>query len=91
MSTIWRKPDQIIQPWMFGDLFEKTTCLWLKGVSPLVPSITEKPAILPARYKFVGSDGKPRTFPSWLRSGDSVHNSKTFLGVARAMAEQWGG
>lgn len=43
MSSVWRKPDQIIQPWMFGDKFSKSTCLWLKGLPNLVPTnIVEK-------------------------------------------------
>ena len=38
MSTLWRKPDQIIQPYQFGDSFQKTTCLWLKNLPKLVPT-----------------------------------------------------
>jgi site-specific DNA-cytosine methylase len=43
MSTRWKKPNQIIQPWQFGDLASKSTCLWLKGLPDLIPQITEKP------------------------------------------------
>jgi hypothetical protein len=46
MSTSWRKPDQIIQPWWFGDPFEKKTCLWLKGVPPLVPTKIVEPTLV---------------------------------------------
>ena len=43
MSTVYRKPDQIINPWQFGDPVPKTTCLWLKGLPQLIPTVTEKP------------------------------------------------
>ncbi len=90
MSTYYRKPDQIIQPWMFGDAFEKATCLWLKGLPNLIPTNIVKPE---ERIKF--ESGK--TMPKWY--ADSWHlpkeerarqRSKTFPGFAKAMAEQWG-
>ena len=90
MSTIWRKPDQIINPYLFGDPFEKTTCLWLKGLDLLVPTnIVE----VPPRVEF--KSGK--TMPSWYadafklpKEERSKLRSKTFPGIAKAMAEQWG-
>lgn len=94
MSTKWRKADQIIHPYMFGDAFEKRTCLWLKGLPQLIPTdIVEPPKrqVLPS--------GK--TIPSWYSKKYSRDNpdgesrqsmrSKTFPGIAKAMAEQWGG
>lgn len=45
LSSLWRKPDQIISPWMFGDNTEKKTCLWLKGFPLLVPEVNEVPEI----------------------------------------------
>ena len=91
MSTRWRKPDQIIQPYMFGDSAEKRTCLWLKGVSPLVPTEKVSP---PERVKF--SSGK--TMPKWYadlwklpKEERSRLRSQTFSGFANAMASQWGG
>ena len=90
MSTYYRKPDQIIQPYMFGDAFEKKTCLWLKGVEPLKPTDEVEP---PERKKF--KSGK--TMPTWY--ADIWHlpkeerarlRSKTFPGIALAMADQWG-
>ena len=89
MSTAWRKPDQIIQPWQFGDAYEKTTCLWLKGLPKLVPTnIVE----VPPRKKF--DSGK--SMPEWYASAFSLPKeeraklrSKTFPGIAKAMAEQW--
>lgn len=90
MSTYWRKPNQIIQPYMFGEPFEKKTCLWLKGLPNLIPTKTVKP---PERTKF--KSGK--SMPSWYaeawhlpKEQRSIIRSKTFQGIADAMAEQWG-
>lgn len=90
MSTYWRKPDQIIQPWMFGDPFEKKTCLWLKGLPLLEERNPVKP---PERVKF--DSGK--TMPAWYaeawhlpKEERSKLRSKTFPGFAKAMAEQYG-
>lgn len=80
-----RKANQKIQPWMFGDPFEKTTCLWLKGLPELTPTNIVTP---PPRQ--VVKSGK--TLPKWYSNcgGDRRKNrSKTFPGVAEAMAEQW--
>ena len=91
MSTEWRKPDQIIGPYMFGDPFEKKTCLWLKGL-PLLEST--KIVGVPPRVKY--KSGK--TMPAWYADAVSLPKeerprvrSKTFPGIAKAMAEQWGG
>ena len=91
MSSEWRKPNQIINPWQFGDAFEKKTCLWLKGLPELTPTnIVE----IPPRKKF--DSGK--TMPSWYaeawhlpKEERAKLRSKTFPGIAKAMAEQWGG
>lgn len=90
MSTVWKKPEQIIQPYMFGDSAEKKTCLWLKGVEPLKATNEIKP---PERVKF--DSGK--TMPKWYadlwhlpREERSRLRSQTFPGFAKAMAEQWG-
>ena len=91
MSTRWRKADQIIQPYMFGDAAEKKTCLWLKGLSPLIPTNVVTP---PHRKEF--KSGK--TMPAWYAEAWHLQKeeraklrSKTFPGIAKAMAEQWGG
>ncbi len=77
MNTIYRKPDQIIQPWMFGHGETKATCLWLKNLPNLVP--TEL------------SDGRDQRIWKMSPSPDrSKLRSKTYLGIAKAMAEQWG-
>ncbi|TAL62081.1 MAG: DNA cytosine methyltransferase [Bacteroidetes bacterium] len=77
MSTIWRKPDQIIQPWMFGHGETKATCLWLKNLPKLYPS-----DIVSGREHRIH-----KMKPSINRSKD---RSKTFVGIAKAMANQWG-
>ena len=91
MSNVYRKPDQIIQPWMFGDPYEKKTCLWLKGLPQLVPTNIVTP---PPRVK-TGENG--RTMAEWYADAwslspheRSVMRSKTFPGIAAAMAKQWG-
>lgn len=90
MSSEWRKPNQIINPWQFGDAFEKKTCLLLKGLPELTPTnIVE----IPPRKKF--DSGK--TMPSWYaeawhlpKEERAKLRSKTFPGIAKAMASQWG-
>lgn len=62
MSGLYRKPDQIIQPYEFGDPFEKRTCLWLKNLSPLVPTKVVQP---PERQKLPGG----HTIPAWYSKG----------------------
>ena len=90
ISTAWRKPDQIIQPYMFGDAAEKKTCLWLKGLDLLKPTNEVKP---PERKRFASG----KTMPEWYANAWHLPKeerarlrSKTFDGIARAMAEQWG-
>ena len=85
MSTCYRKPDQIVQPWMFGDPFEKTTCLWLKNLPKLEPTEIVTP---PPRQ--VVKSGK--TLPFWYSNcgGNRAKiRSKTFPGLAKAMATQY--
>lgn len=77
MSTVWRKPDQIIQPWQFGHGETKATCLWLKGVEPLKPT-----NIVEGREQRVW---KMPPGPDRAKA-----RSKTFPGIALAMAEAWG-
>jgi site-specific DNA-cytosine methylase len=81
ISTTLRKPDQIVQPWMFGDQFTKTTCLWLKNLPPL------KPTKIVGKGEFVIHGG--RKLPKWY-SNRERHRSATFPGIAAAMAAQWG-
>lgn len=77
MSSIWRKPDQIIQPWQFGHGETKATCLWLKNLPHLVPT-----NIVEGREQRIWK--MPPSADRWkLRS-------ETYSGVAEAMAQQWG-
>ena len=76
MSTRWKKPTQIIQPWMFGHGETKATCLWLKGLPPLQPT-----EIVEGREQRVW-----KMPPSKERA---KLRSKTYPGIAKAMAEQW--
>lgn len=96
MSTIYKKPTQIIQPWQFGDEAQKTTCLWLKNLPNLLHTN------IVGKGKFYTSP-KGKKLPEWY--GDASVNgkkiaygsvemkkirNKTFQGIADAMATQWG-
>jgi len=77
--VIGRKADQVLQPWMFGDNETKAVCLWLKGLHPLEPWITDKPENVEARvHKMAPGPDREK------------ERSRFFPGMARAMAEQWG-
>ena len=88
MGTRYRKCDQTIQPYQFGDAFEKLTCLWLKGLPHLVPTNIVQP---PERQKIKGGKSMPEWYSNAPKSDRAKIRSKTFPGIARAMAEQWGG
>jgi len=82
MSTLYRKPDQIIQPWQFGHPETKATCLWLKNLPPLNPSnIVKLPDKKSERMRLHYLPPSP---DRWME------RSRTFQGIAEAMAEQWG-
>lgn len=95
MSSKYRKPNQIIHPWMFGDKFTKSTCLWLKGLPNLEPTnIVEKGEF----FEWTDKNGKKKKQAKWFfdalknaKTADerSKIRSKTFPGIAKAMAEQW--
>ena len=76
MSRMWRKPDQIIQPWQFGHGETKATCLWLKGLPPLRPT-----DVVEGRENRIHR--MPPSAERWKE------RSRTFQGIAEAMAEQW--
>lgn len=86
MSTYYRKPDQIIQPWMFGHTEQKKTCLWLKGLLPLTQTnnVYKEMMLLPQNK---------RERLHYLPPGPerAKQRSKTFSGIAKAMAAQWAG
>lgn len=77
MSSVWREPDQIIQPWMFGHGETKATCLWLKGLQPLWPT-----NFVTGRHPRVHL--MPPSPDRWKE------RSRTYEGIAAAMAKQWG-
>lgn len=97
MSTQYRKPDQIIQPYQYGHPVSKKTCLWLKNLPKLTPTEIVEYEKLHSKGKSGGYSGA-----AWvvrdengkiLRYGDprvAKERSKTFTGIAKAMAEQWG-
>ena len=95
MSTHYRKPDCIIQPYEFGHKARKKTCLWLKNLPPLRPtSIVDRGTILPGGYS-VGAHANYATDENgkvlrWNDPRTQKARSKTFPGIAKAMAEQWG-
>lgn len=95
MSTHYRKPDCVIQPYEFGHPARKKTCLWLKNLPCLIPTDVVDPGeILPGGYS-VGASANYATdengkILSWNDPRTAKIRSKTFLGIARAMAEQWG-
>ena len=96
ISTKIRKPDQIIHPWQFGHEVSKTTCLWFKNVQPLVPTnIVGKGEF----FEWIdGRTGKKKRQPLWFKEARSAKSpeerrtirSRTFKGIADAMATQWG-
>lgn len=91
MSTAYRECDQIVQPWQFGDPFEKRTCLWLKNLPRLCPTKIVTP---PPRHVYPSGNSMPEWYVALgklSKAERSRERSKTFWGIARAMAEQWGG
>ena len=105
MSTIYRKPDQIIQPYYFGDEAQKTTCLWLKNLPKLLhnsaPNLFDSEVTHVGKGKMFewndGKTGKLKREPKWVADAFKLKaderskvRSKTFPGIAKAMATQWG-
>ncbi len=98
MSSVFRKPDQIIQPYQFGDPYSKATCLWLKNLPIL--QFNPKDSLAFPDYQSEVDKGEFVTFSSgkkmakWYNdaSGKKAGHlrSKTFPGIAKSMAEQWG-
>lgn len=106
MSSLYKKPNQVIQPFYFGDEAQKTTCLWLKNLPPLYHN--DKPNLFDDNITHVGKGeffewidgktGKIKKQPQWYadafingknKQETSFLRSKTFPGIAKAMAEQW--
>lgn len=98
MNTLFRKPDQIIHPFNFGHPVSKKTCLWLKGLPLLKHTEEVEPEIIHSKGKSGGYSGpswyvtdEDGKILSWKDPRTAKARSKTYLGVAKAMAEQWAG
>lgn len=90
MSTAYAKPTQIIHPYMFGNPARKATCLWLKGLEPLKPTNIVEPEIIHYKNR-KGTDNPWHMETINLPPHERAKaRSKTFPGIAKAMAEQWG-
>ena len=94
VSTAYRKPNQIISPWMFGDKTEKKTCLWTKNLPNLIPEITEKPEL--EYFEWISKKGVKKRQSLWYyqtrclpHSQRATAASKTFPGIAKALATQY--
>lgn len=95
LNTAYRKPNQIIHPYMFSggendteNYTKKTTCLWTANLPLLVPKCTDEPDLGKLYGKY--SNGKNRTWEETRNTDRAKTRSKTFLGIAKAFAEQWG-
>jgi len=89
LSTRWRKPDWIVQPHQFGHDASKATCLWLKRLPPLRPTEHVPPRVVDGRRRWANQtdSGQNKLTPSADRW---ALRSKTYQGIADAMANQWG-
>ena len=98
ISTEIRKPDQIINPYQFGDDAAKKTCLWLKSLPLLLPTRYCEPRIADGKKRWSNQmdNGQNVTFDkngkimTWGSDEIKKIRSKTYQGIAKAMAEQWG-
>jgi hypothetical protein len=85
MSTVWRKPDQIIHPYMFGHMEQKPTCLWLENL----PVLVEENNVYKEMMKLSRKE-RERIHYMTPSKDRGIKRSETFLGIANAMANQWG-
>ena len=81
LQRIGRRYDQIVRPWMFGDNETKAICLWLRNLPLLKPKVKIKPPTVESKIHYVSG---------WSKERRKKDRSRFFLGVAKAMAEQWG-
>lgn len=88
LNTHFMKPTQIIQPFMFGEPYRKATCLWERGVLPLVPTDIVQPTCKWVRHTLKTKNDLAGYKYKGVYSASE--RSKTFLGIANAMADQWG-
>ena len=90
MGTAYRKADQIIQPYEYGDPARKATCLWLKNLKQLKPTNIVEPNLVYYKSKKGTIKSFSADYGSGGRPADQRRRSKTYSGIAKAMAEQWG-
>lgn len=88
MSKHFRKPDQIIHPYFFGDEARKKTCLWLKNLPHLYHN--DKPNLFDQTITHTSQGKIVNGYPAWMFNSNKKHRSKTFPSIANAMANQWG-
>lgn len=81
LNKLWRYPDQVVEPWQFGDPYRKRTCLWLRGLPPLMATVVSVERDWWVNSTPCKRQGTART---------QKERSLTFPGIAEAMAEQWG-
>jgi|SRR5215831_12443768 len=92
IATMIRPPDQVVQPYWFGDPISKRTCLWLKNLLPLVPTQRVEPEWVLNKQGETYIDRKGKRYSRWhykTGRGNGHVRSLTPLGLAHAMAEQW--
>lgn len=82
--------SQIVYPYQFGELALKPTCLWLKGLPLLVPTKVLDKSLIPRQVWHYSKTGKKKQCSKWYNNNRAKGRSKTFEGIAEAMAEQWG-
>lgn len=95
LSSWWRKPDQIIHPYYFGEPHVKATCLWLENLPLLTYTPMDKPKPLGVTYRkpskyYEGGEEKKHYFTQLEKTRGGHERSRTFQGIADAMADQWG-
>lgn len=90
LNSHWRKPDQIIQPYYFGDMESKRTCLWFKNLPPLIFTKIVKPKVY-GYFKKGNKIGQPIYGTQYVKFSEDrwKERSRTFQGIADAMAAQW--
>ena len=88
MSTLFRKPDQIVQPWQYGHSERKATCFWTRGLVKLTPTNV----VEAEQVRGLSPKGKKYYSLNWLPQNEDRWKirSRTFPGIAAAMASQWG-
>ena len=89
MSTYYKKPDQVVHPYWFGDAERKATCLWLKGLPKLVPTNMVEPVVITCKNGKTDSPWHMNTLGLPAEERRRLR-SKTFPGLAKAIVEQWG-